>query len=108
MVLLWRAILRQTYEVIRRDISPITIACSVLTEKDANQIVQTEQNEGHFQAADQLVNRLLELTDIEWTNSLPTALKKNHPVVFDAVTEARETIKVEWFPKMIESKWFKG
>ena len=64
MVLLWRAIVRQTHDVIRRQINPTTVAGSVLSEEDAKQIAQTEQNEGRLKAVDQLVYKLLKLKNL--------------------------------------------
>ena len=107
--MLWRAIVRQTYKVLRRDISPVTMACSVLPEEDAYQIEQTEHDKGRFQAVDQLINILIKLTNIQWTDSFSTSLQKYNPVVFGVVTKAREVIlKEKWFSETTQSKWPEG
>ena len=105
MVLLWRSIVRRTYDVIRRHINPTTVARSVLSKEDANQIEQTEETEGRLQAVDQLVNKLIKLKDKGWTNSLPIVLKKQHPDVFEVVAKAkRDLLKEKWAAGIIGSK----
>ena len=105
IVLLWRAIVRQTYEVLQRLINPTTIAGLVLPEENANQIDQTERNEGRLQAVDQLINKLMNLSDISWTKLLPLALRKYHPEVFEIVAMAKEDIlKEQWAAQTIGNK----
>ena len=104
MVLMWRAIIRRTYDVIQRYIKPTTVARTVLSEEDAKQIEQTEQNEGRLQAVDQLLNKLIKLNDMNWTNLLPIVLKKHHPDVFEAVAKAKgDLLKEKWAAGIIGS-----
>ena len=95
-VLMWRAIVRQTNEVLRRHIRPTTFASSVLSEENANQIARTEQNEGRLQAAGQLISKLLKLQESHWTDSFFMALKNQHPEVINAVTKAKQDLEEEW------------
>ena len=83
------------HETLRRRINPTRVAVSVLLEEEANQIAQTKQNEGRLQAADQLIDKLLKRNHLRWTNTFPTALKDQHPEVFDEVIKAREDLLVE-------------
>ena len=104
-MLLWRAVVRRTYDVIQRHINPTTVARSVLSKYDTNQIEQTEQTEGRLQAVDQLVNKLIKLKDVNWTVSLPFVLKKYHPDVFEAVAKAKgDLLKENWAARIIGSK----
>ena len=95
MVLLWRAIVRQTYETLHRHINPTSVAGSVLLEEDAKEIAQTEWNKGRSQAVDQFIYKLLKLKDLRWTNTFPIALKKQRPEVFDVVTKAKDDLLKE-------------
>ena len=102
---MWRAIIRQTHEQLKTYIHPTNVAVEVLLEEDSNQIAQMEQKEGRSQAVDQLISKLLSLKDVRWTNSFPNALKNQHPVLFDAVTKAKETfLKEELAARTIEGK----
>ena len=93
--MLWRAILRQTHEVLRKHINPTTITSSVLHEDEAKQIAHIEREEGRLQAVDQLIYKLLKLQNEDWTILFPEALKIQHPEVFDAVTKAGEDLLKE-------------
>ena len=105
MVLLWRAIVRRTYDVIRRHINPTTVARSVLSKEDANQIEQAEQAEGRLQAVDQLINKLIKQNDMRWTKSLPIALKKQHPALYNAVAKTKaDLLKEDWAARIIGKK----
>ena len=104
-VLLWRVIVRKTYEVIQEHINPTTVACSVLSGEDANQIAQAEQTEGRLEAVNLLINKLIKLNDTRWTRLFPISLEKQHPKVFVAVAKAKEDIlKEEWAVKTIGTK----
>ena len=106
MVLLWRAIVRETYKTLRSRIDPTSVAALVLLEEEANQIAQTEQNEGRLQAVDHLICKLLKLKDPHWTDLFPIALRNQHQEIFDVVTEAQEDLlKEEWAIGMMISGW---
>ena len=91
-LLLWRAILRQTHEVLRRHINPTAVSSSLLHEDDVKQIAHIERGEGRLQAVDQLIYKLLKLQIQDWMKSFRNALKTQHPEVSDAVTKAGEDL----------------
>ena len=66
--------------------TPHVFTASVLLEEEANQIAQTERNEGRLQAVDQIICKLFKLKDRHWTDLFPIALTNQHPEMFDAVT----------------------
>ena len=90
VLLLWRAVVRQTHDVLRKHINPTNVAQSVLSEDHANQIAQTERHEGRLQATDQLIDILLKLKDLRWTNLFPIALQMQHSEVYDKIKEVKE------------------
>ena len=100
MVLLWRAIVHKTQEELQRLIDPTSVAKSVLSKEDGDQIATTEEFEGRVKAVDELINKLLKLKNLRWTRLFPMALKKQHPDVYAILTEAKsDLLKNEMFSR---------
>ena len=95
VLLLWRAVVRQTHDMLRKHINPTNVARSVLSKDHWIQIAQTELTEGRLEAVDQLIDMLLKLKDLRWTNSFPITLQTQHSDVYAKVKEVKEGLLKE-------------
>ncbi|XP_072021126.1 uncharacterized protein [Amphiura filiformis] len=104
LTLLWRAVLKRTYQSLKRTVKPSQLLLylvsegSLLSEDDQDEIETKEKLEGRRKAVDLLLFKLMQLTKPDWYEGFLAGLQQEAPTLVPIVTEARD--------ELLQEKWF--